>query len=271
MIILIFLILGLIIGSFLNVLVYRLRAAEDLFWDRSKCPHCQHLIRWYDNIPVVSFILLRFHCRDCRKKISWQYPLVEILTGVIFALIGHRFFDAVDSSTWAVAGYYLIMSGSLITIAVYDWLYLEIPGEILWPSVAIAIAGSLYFDWSAWFNSSLQMNIWNSAVYGSVLAALAAFMLFFLLSVGSREKWMGMGDAYLAILLGLIVGWPQILLALFLAFFVGAVWGIILVLAGKKKMKSQLPFAPFMVLGAFLALFFYAPLVNWYLALFLWR
>ena len=163
------------------------------------------------------------------------------------------------------------MAGSLITIAVYDWLYLEIPGEVLWSSVVIAIAFKLYFDWSAWFNLAMPTTIWNSAVYSGALAAFAAFLFFFILSAASHEKWMGMGDAYLAILLGLIAGWPQILLSLFLAFFIGAVWGMVLVLTGKKKMKSKLPFAPFMVLGTFIALFFYAPIINWYFSLFLFR
>ncbi len=271
MIILIFLVLGLLIGSFLNVLVYRLRAAEELFWDRSKCPHCQRLIRWYDNVPVVSFILLKFRCRDCRQKISWQYPLVEILTGIIFATIGQKFFNVSDMSTWLTTGYYLIMASSLIAIAVYDWLYLEIPGEVLWVAVAVAVAFGLYADWTAWLNFQMLPDIFNSMTYSGTLAAFLAFTFFFLLSTISREKWMGMGDAYLAILLGLIAGFPKILLALFLAFFIGAVWGMILIAAKKKKMKSRLPFAPFMILGTFIALFFYAPITNWYFSLFLFR
>ncbi len=271
MVVSIFLVLGLIIGSFLNVLVYRLRAAEDLFWDRSKCPHCQHLIRWYDNIPVISFILLKFQCRDCRKKISWQYPLVEILTGVIFAIIGHKFFDAANFSTWIVSAYYLVMVSTLIVIAVYDYLYLEIPGEILWFGVAVAIAFGLYSDWAVWFNSEIQASIWSSVVYSGVLAAFSAWLFLFFLAVVSREKWMGMGDVYLAIFLGLIVGWPQILLVLFAAFFIGAIWGVALVVAGKKKIKSQLPFAPFMVLGTLITILFYSPIVEWYFSLFLSR
>lgn len=271
MIFIIFLLFGLLIGSFLNVLVYRLRAAEELFWDRSKCPHCQHLIRWYDNIPVISFMLLKFRCRDCRRKISWQYPLVEIFTGLVFALIGQYFFDPADSRTWMTTAYYLIITGALITISVYDWLYLEIPGEVLWSGIALAVAYGLYSDWATWFNFGMQGDIWKTTVYPSVLAAFLAFLFFFSLSVISREKWMGMGDAYLAILLGLIIGWPKILLALFLAFFIGAVWGTGLVIMGKKKIKSQLPFAPFMVFGTLVALFFYAPIVDWYLSLFLFQ
>jgi len=271
MVFVIFLLLGLLVGSFLNVLVYRLRSAEELFWDRSKCPHCQHLIRWYDNVPVLSFVILKSRCRNCRQKISWQYPLVEILTGIIFAVIGQRFFSPVDFSTWITTGYYLFISASLISIAVYDWLYLEIPSEVLWLAVAVSIAFGLWADWNAWMNFTLPVSILGGAVYSAVFAAFFAFTFFFILSVASRERWMGMGDAYLAILLGLFVGWPKILLALFLAFFIGAVWGVALVVFKKKKMKSRLPFAPFMILGAFIAFFFYAPIINWYFSLFIFR
>lgn len=265
MLFIIFLLLGFIIGSFLNVLVYRLRSAEELFWDRSKCPHCHHLIRWYDNVPVLSFILLKFRCRDCRKKISWQYPLVEILTGIVFAVIGQKFFNLTDTSTWITTVYYWIMASSLITIAVYDWLYMEIPSEVLWFSVFVAVAFLLYRDSSVWLNPSVQ----SSYVYSGVLAAFSAFIFFFLLSAFSQEKWMGMGDAYLAILIGLVAGWPKILLALFLAFFIGAIWGLLAILVGKKKMKSRLPFAPFMIVGTLVALVFYSPIVSWYFSLFI--
>ena len=268
MMLIIFLLLGLIIGSFLNVLVYRLRFAEELFWDRSKCPHCQHMIRWYDNMPVISFILLKFRCRDCKQKISYQYPLVEIFTGLVFSLVGYVFFKLENPATWFVTFYYLLISGSLISILVYDWLYMEIPGEVLWVTVGLAVLYNLIIDWASFGDSvsSLGMTggILGLQTYAGALAAFGAFLFFLLLSSLSREKWMGMGDSYLAILLGLVVGFPKILLALFLAFFIGAIYGMLMMVIGKKKMKSQIPFAPFLVLGTFMALFFFAPITNWY-------
>ena len=271
---LIFLILGLIVGSFLNVLVYRLQTTEKLFWDRSHCPHCKHIIRWYDNIPVVSFILLHARCRDCQKKISWQYPLVEIFTGIVFVLIGFIFFNANDLASWLTVSYYFFMASSLIVILVYDWLYMEIPSIVLWVSVALVVAYNLYADWLIAYGNNLG---WLSPVvriktplllqmhtYSGALAAFLAFLFFFLLAAKSKEKWMGMGDVYLVILLGLFLGWPQIVLALFLAFFLGSLYGLAMLILGRKKMKSQIPFAPFLILGTLITLLFYLPIINWY-------
>ncbi len=269
----IFLVLGLIIGSFVNVLIYRVHSAEELIWDRSKCPHCQHQIRWYDNIPVLSFLLLKSRCRDCREKISWQYPIVEIFTGLIFAFIGYKFFNFNDFSTWILTLYYFIATGILITILVYDWLYLEIPAIVLWVAIFIAIVFGLYFDWASLSQNVIIQrmttnNLLNMKIYSGVLAALVAFLFFFSLSVFSKEKWMGMGDAYLVIFLGLLLGFPKIVLALFLAFFIGAIYGIVMLSLKKKEMKSQIPFAPFLVVGTFITLFFYAPIIQWYIRLF---
>ncbi|MDP1834012.1 MAG: prepilin peptidase [Candidatus Moranbacteria bacterium] len=265
MIFFIFLVLGLIVGSFLNVVVYRLRVAETLVADRSHCPHCKNLIAWYDNIPVLSFILLKFRCRSCREKISWQYPLVEIFTGLVFALIGRRYFDAVDVSTWASTIYYLGISSFLIVIFVYDFLYLEIPGLVLWPAIGFTVVFNLVFDWGM---TGFGNDVLNLATYSGTLGASTAFLFFFLLVALSKEKWMGMGDAYLVILLGFILGWPEILLGLMLAFSLGALSGIVLILLKKKKMGSQIPFAPFLVLGSLIAMFWYAPITNWYFGLF---
>jgi len=265
MIPIIFFILGLIVGSFLNVVVYRLNVAEDLVLDRSKCPHCKKIIRWYDNIPLISFILLKFRCRNCREKISYQYPLVEFFTGVIFALIGARYFSAGDASTWTSTIYYLGIAGALIAVFVYDFLYMEIPSLILWPAVGWVIAFNLIFDWN---RTDPAASVLSGETYSGVLAAFIAFLLFFLMVVISKERWLGMGDAYLVILLGLVLGWPQILLALMLAFSSGAIFGIVMIAAKKKKMESQVPFAPFLVLGTFVSLFFYETITSWYFGMF---
>jgi leader peptidase (prepilin peptidase) / N-methyltransferase len=268
MVILIFFILGLAIGSFINVLVYRLQEAEKIFFDRSRCPHCKTGIHWYDNFPILSFILLRGRCRDCKKKISWQYPVVEIFTGIMFAVVGTKFFVVDNMATWAVTVYYLGAIFALITILVYDWLYFEIPSVILWPIVFYSLAFNLYLDWANWANVSHQTDLFSGFTYAGILGGMTAFSFFFLLSAGSKEKWMGMGDAYLAIFLGLFLGWPKIILALFLAFAIGAIYGIILIALGRKKMKSRVPFAPYLVIGTLIAMFFYSPIINWYGGLF---
>jgi prepilin signal peptidase PulO-like enzyme (type II secretory pathway) len=267
MISLIFLILGLAIGSFLNVVVYRLRVAETLVLDRSHCPHCKKDIAWYDNIPVISFILLKFRCRNCQEKISWQYPLVEIATGILFVLVGHYFFNVEQMSTWITTGYYLAIISFLLVILVYDFLYMEIPSIVLWLGVFLAIVFGLFSDADRQVISGV--GAYGFSTYSGVLAGTVAFFFFFLMVAVSKEKWMGMGDAYLAILLGLIVGWPNILLALLLAFSAGALAGIGLILAKKKNMGSQLPFAPFLVSGTIATIFWYGPIVDWYFRLFM--
>lgn len=265
MIIAIFFVIGLIVGSFLNVVVYRLRVAESFVTGRSHCPHCKTQISWYDNIPVLSFILLKFRCRNCKEKISWQYPAVEIFTGFIFAFVGYQFFSLNDLSTLPTVVYYLGIVSFLMVIFVYDFLYLEIPSLALWPAVVFVIVFNLFFDWNV---VSSGVGALSLATYSGVLGAMVAFIFFFLLSAGSKEKWMGMGDAYLVILLGLIVGWPEILLALLASFSLGAIIGLMMIALKKKKMGSQLPFAPFLVLGTLIAMFWYEPIVDWYLGLF---
>lgn len=260
----IFLILGLIIGSFLNVVVYRINLAETLL-GRSHCPKCQKTIRWYDNVPVLSFVLLKFRCRDCGEKISWLYPAVELLTGIVFALLGAKFFVLTDSATWLITSYYLISAAALIVILVYDFLYLEIPGIVLWLGVGFAVFCNLALDGQgAHFTGSLS----SSATYSGTLAAMVAFISFFLLSFFSKEKLLGMGDAYLVIFLGLILGWPKILLGLFLAFAIGAIYGIILIALKKKKLKSQVPFAPFLAIGTIIAMLYGTVIIAWYLKFF---
>ncbi len=260
----IFFVFGLIIGSFLNVVVYRTNLAETLL-GRSHCPKCKKKIRWYDNIPVLSFVLLKFRCRDCGEKISWIYPLVELLTGVVFAFLGTKFFVLFDSITWFSTSFYLTIASILIVIFVYDWLYMEIPGLVLWLGVGIAIFGNLVIDLQ---KNAFSTGILNSLSYSGVLAAFCAFVFFFMLSKFSKEKWMGMGDVFLVILLGLILGWPKILLGLFLAFAIGAICGMILIVIRKKKMNSQIPFAPFLVLGTIITMLYYEPLIGWYLRFF---
>jgi prepilin signal peptidase PulO-like enzyme (type II secretory pathway) len=246
----IFFILGLIIGSFINSLVYRLNAAETLM-GRSHCPRCRAQIRWYDNVPLLSFLALGTRCRDCDEKISWQYPLVELATGVVFAFIGHYFFTFSESLSWMSTAYYLVVFSLLLIVFVYDFKFMEIPMLVIWIGVALSIVYFLLFDYLT-FNpifGTMSMRIFSGA-----LAGILAFLFFFSLSFFSKERWMGMGDAYVALLAGLVAGWPGIILALLLSFAIGSIYGIILVATKKKTMKSQVPFAPFLVAGTFIAL-----------------
>lgn len=243
MIIAIFFILGLIIGSFLNVVVYRLNALDSIL-GRSYCPHCKKQIRWYDNIPLLSFIFLKGECRECKKKISWQYPLVEFSTGAVFALVGSFFFSSFDYQSWILTFYYLALFSLLMVIFVYDFRYMEIPMIIFWIALGISV---VYYLFSDWINFIPELGIWNLAVFSGLIGGVAAFLFFFLLVSVSKERWMGMGDAYLAFLAGFVVGYPKIIPTLILSFFIGSACSIILLTMKKKTMKSQVPFAPFLV------------------------
>lgn len=246
----IFLILGLIIGSFLNAVVYRLNAVESLM-ERSHCPHCKKKVRWFDNVPLLSFILLSARCRDCGEKISWQYPVVEILTGIIFALIGSYFFNLFDLSSWTLTAYYLIIFSILLVIFVYDFKYMEIPMLILWLGVGVSLAYFIFSDWQVFHGAA---SILDLRTISGILGGLVAGGFFWSLAAYSKETWMGYGDAYLGILVGLVVGWPNIIGALMLSFTIGAMISVALIVASKKTMKSQVPFAPFLITGTFLVI-----------------
>lgn len=262
---LIFFILGLMFGSFINVVVHRLELAESLVFGGSRCPHCKKGIRWYDNVPALSFIVLKARCRDCKEKISWQYPIVEIVAGALFAFVEAKYFVLADAASWITSIYWLGIVCFLLAIALYDFLHLEIPGEILWPAIFWTIGFNLYFDGT---RMDFANNIFNSSVFSGMLAAFLAFIFFFAISAGSKEKWMGIGDAYLALLCGAVVGINGILPAIVFSSLLGAGVGIFLVALGRKKMKSQIPFGPFLAAGTIIAAFCYPLIASWYAGLF---
>ena len=244
-------IFGLVIGSFLNVVICRLKTKEDFFLSRSHCPYCKKTLKWFDLIPILSFISTFGKCRYCGKKISWQYPLVEIVTGILFLLIFN--FSAFSGS--AAGGQFsnfqtfnllnfcflfiafcslLFVVCSLIIIFVYDLKHYIIPDKIIFP----AIAAALIFNFSAFGGQTF---------FYAIFSAFLASGFFFLMILISNGKWMGFGDVKLAFLMGLILGWPNILFALFFAFILGAAVGLILIGLKIKSIKSQIPFGPFLV------------------------
>jgi len=247
-------IFGLIIGSFLNCVIYRLTPRQynggGLLRGRSFCPHCKHVLSWLDLIPVLSFLFLRGKCRYCQKPISLQYPVVEIATGAVFLLI------ILAVSNIYTYAYLLLMSCFLIVIFVYDLKYYIIPDKIIYPAIAAALIYNL-----------LMSDI--PRMSDILMSAFGAAAFFLAIVLVSRGKWMGVGDIKLAFFMGLLLGWPNILTALFLAFFIGAIMGLGLILSGKKTLKSEVPFGPFLVAGTFLAMFWGSEIVNWYLNLFL--
>lgn len=244
--------LGLAIGSFLNCVIYRLEEGKSFLRGRSFCPHCKHSLSWQDLIPLFSFLILRAKCRYCQQKISWQYPLVELATGLLFVLLFWEFGLILDFGFW------ILISCFLLVIFVYDLKHYIIPDRVVFPAMAIA---AIY---NVWRSDLPIIDIWKSDLFASAIGAAGFFLAIVLISKG---KWMGIGDIKLAFLMGLILGFPNILVALFLAFFMGAIIGTGLIILKKKGLKSEVPFGPFLIAGLFLALFSGNEIISWYLNL----
>ena len=246
---------GAIVGSFLNCVIYRLETGGNFLKGRSFCPHCKHILSWQDLIPIFSFIGLGGRCRYCQQKISWQYPFVEISTAIIFLLIFKQFLIL----NFINLIYYWLIASFLIIIFVYDLKHYLVPDKIIYPAIGIA----LIFNFQ--FLILKQFQIFNY----SILSALGAAAFFLTIVLISRGRWMGIGDIKLAFLMGLILNWPAVLVALVSSFYIGAIFGLGLMAFGKKELKSEVPFAPFLVTGTFLALFWGSELINWYQTTFL--
>lgn len=249
--------LGLTIGSFLNCVIYRLEEGKSFLKGRSFCPRCKHDLSWQDLVPVFSFLALRGKCRYCSERISWQYPAVELATGLLFVLNFLRFDLGGGRSNLLI--FEFVMSLFLIVIFVYDLKHYLIPDRVVYPAIALSLIFNLQFLISDQF----------SVFKLSILSALGASSFFLAIVLISRGKWMGVGDIKLAFLMGLILGWPDILVSLFLAFFIGAVIGTGLIALKRKGLKSEVPFGPFLVTGTFIALFFGKAILDWYLSLIL--
>jgi prepilin signal peptidase PulO-like enzyme (type II secretory pathway) len=255
----IFFLFGLFVGSFLNCLIYRLSLGESFLRGRSYCPKCKHKLSWYDLIPLLSFFILKGKCRYCSAKISLQYPLVEFFSGLLFAFSALLIFLSPPTSlyqffqfSFTILFYWFFIS-VLIIIFVYDLKYFIIPDKIIYPAILVS------FIWRLISFRGLDPLF-------SAVGSGAFFLLIFLIS---RGKWLGLGDVKLVFFMGLLLGFPNILLSLFLAFSIGAIIGMGLIILGKKSLKDEIPFAPFLVIGTLIALFFGQNLINWYLELFL--
>ncbi len=215
---------GLLAGSFLNVVVYRFGTGKSIVRGRSQCFSCARVLRWYELIPVVSYLVQRGRCRGCFSHIAYQYPLVELLTGLLFGALAW---------SGAVLGLYLT-TATLVAILVYDLRHMIIPDPLVYAFIILAILNHAP-DW--WMGPVLF------AVFGSLWLV-------------SRGKWMGFGDAKLVLGIGLLLGFSKGLSAMLIAFWSGALVGVALLYWKRRlfTMKSEIPFAPFLILGAFLAL-----------------
>ena len=216
---------GLCVGSFLNVIIAWLEKKRKNIFGRSFCDACKKKLKFYDLMPVFSFLFLKGKCRYCGKKIKIEYFFVELATGILFSM---------QYAVFSMQGILnLLIISALIIIFVYDLKHYLIPEIIILPAIIIAAI----FYWQNW------------------LAMLVASGFFAFLVLISKETWLGWGDVKLAILMGLLLGWPNILLALFASFLFGAIIGVVLIVFNKKTMKSQIPFGPFLVGATILCLY----------------
>jgi len=252
-IILIF-IFGLIIGSFLNCVIWRLYKEESFIGGKSYCPHCRHSLGFWDLFPLLSFVFLRGKCRYCKEKISIQYPLVELITAILFSFVYLHFgLISLQFIFW------LIIMSFFVIIFIFDLKYFIIPDEVIYPAIFLSIIWIIY--------SFLVQTIDSHEVILIIISGLGASLFFFLIWFFSKGMAMGFGDVKLALLIGLLLGFPNTIVGLFLGFLLGAIIGSIAVFLKKKGFKSEVPFAPFLVAGTVIAFFCGSKIVDWYLSL----
>jgi leader peptidase (prepilin peptidase)/N-methyltransferase len=248
---------GACIGSFLNVLILRLPQEESIN-GRSECPHCKHELQALDLIPVLSFIFLRGKCRYCGKKISPRYWIIELITASLFLFAVWQLFPqhALD---------YLILFKALFVIAVcivvfvIDFEHYLILDKIIFPACAALLIVNIALDFVGHTGSVHFL----SGVYGALIAGIP----FWALCYFSGQKLMGYGDAKYMVFMGLALGFPNVLLGLFLSFILGSLVGIPLLISGRKQMSSKLPFGTFLAVCTVIALFWGPSIINWYIKL----
>ena len=250
----IFFVLGLIIGSFLNVVIFRFNTKRSL-GGRSACMSCMNKLSWYELIPFFSFLGLKGRCRNCQTKISIQYPLVEMLSGLIFAGIFFKFeniYNFFDFGFIITYIYYAVIFSLLLVIAVYDLRHKIIPDALSFVFVVLAFFGLFLFSSNSF--PLFYPHIPTVLEFLSGIFVALPFALFWFVSSG---RWMGLGDAKLALGIGWLLGLAGALSGLVLAFWFGAIIGLSLVIFRKSYgMKSEIPFGPYLAFGAFLTFVF---------------
>jgi len=241
-------VLGACVGSFLNVCIYRLPRRESLAWPGSHCTSCTRSLAWYENIPIVSWVVLRGRCRTCRAPISWMYPIVEVTTALVF-VIGYLLYGLTP-----LAAVRVLFGCALIVLFVTDLQHKILPNVITVPGIAIGFACSLFVP-PGWRDSLIGI-----VAGGGVLFALAEAYY----RVRGQEG-LGMGDVKLLGMIGAFLGWKLVLLTLVLASFAGSLAGGVMIASGRGSMKYALPFGTFLAVGALVAAIWGMPIVDWYL------
>lgn len=253
-------VLGCMIGSFLNVCICRLPEGESVVRPRSRCPKCGNPISWYDNIPIISWLILGAKCRHCAEVISWQYPLVEAVTGVLFFCVYWRFGLALATPV------YMVLVAGLIIVTFIDFATWTIPSQVTYPGIALGIVCSLigmYYPASGFICQDVFHSLIGVAVGGAVLYLLDRVALLI-----AKKRGMGFGDVLLLAMLGGFMGWQSIPLILMAASLGGSTIGLTALVLGRLQRAEggghYLPFGPYLVAGGLLFLFFGPDIIDAY-------
>ncbi len=272
---------GSAIGSFLNVLTIRYQPdkpllSRDIISGRSLCPFCHKILRWYELIPLISFVIQKGRCRACHQRLSWQYPIVEFITGALFILVFWRLFSIYHPLhtlifAESLLSFYISVIVWLIVLVIYlaisiiDLKHQIIPDGlniILFLAALILIVGGFKTTFLGSYNAlfGVRDNIWLNHLIASLVALLFFLAIYFLW----EKRGIGLGDIKLAAVSGFLLGWPDIALASILAFTIGALVSIFLMLYKKRTIKDFIPFGPFLALGVFLVFFFGESILRFY-------
>ncbi len=242
---------GAVIGSFLNVCIYRMPRAESVAWPASHCPVCRNSIAFYDNVPVLSYLILRGRCRACRTRISSQYPIVEAANAFGYVCLFWFF------GFTAAACAYAVLLSALIVVTGTDLSHQIIPDVITLPGIIVGVLCALFI---------LPIGI-VGALLGVVVGGGLLWFLAWISPYLFGKEGMGGGDIKMMAMVGAFIGWQPVLLAIMLGSLVGSIVGVGLIAAGLLRRDQYLPFGPFLAVGSLAALLFHEPLFAWYWSL----
>lgn len=250
---LVFFSLGLMFGSFANVVIYRLPLGKSVVTPRSACPACSHLIRWYENIPILSWLFLRGRCSSCKVRISFRYPMVELLMGLLFLALYLKF-----GFSWTLLEL-LVFGFGIVVVTFIDFDHMILPDVFTLSGIVIGLLGAVANPERSFMNA-----LWGVLMGGGFLYA-TAFIYYAL----RKQEGMGGGDIKLLAWIGAVLGWKSIPFTILSASIVGSMVGILVAIRSKDGLKSGIPFGPYLVLGAILYIFSGSEITQWYLNLFL--
>ena len=249
MIELILFIFGSCIGSFLNVCIYRLPNSKSIVYPPSACPGCGTPIRFYDNIPILSFLLLRGKCRSCHTRVSLRYPLIELMGGLFAICVYLKFGISLHALI------YYILIASLIVVIFIDIDYMIIPNEITLPGIPVGFIAALFLPEITYIDSLLGISLGFGVFW---IIGQVHYMI-------RKTEGMGGGDIKLLAMIGAFIGWKGILLTIFLSSAIGTISNIPGMLASRKFFNYKLPYGPFIAIGAIIHIFFGDKLIDWYI------